>query len=194
MAANVISCVVGLGNPGPKYEDTRHNVGFWFVDRLAREYGAVMRSENKFSGELARIRTDVGECWLLKPMTYMNNSGRAVSALAKFYKIPVEQMLVVHDELDLAPGVMRLKKSGGHGGHNGLRDICSAMASKDFYRARVGIGHPGHKDGVTDYVLSRPYKAEQEAIDSGLDEVMRLWPQIQSGDFQAAMNALHSVT
>lgn len=189
-----IRCVVGLGNPGPKYADTRHNVGFWLVDRLARHYGAILRAENKFSGEVARIRTEAGECWLLKPMTYMNNSGRALSALARFYKIPVEQILVVHDELDLAPGVIRLKKGGGHGGHNGLRDIVSAMGSKDFYRARIGIGHPGHKDAVTDYVLSRPYKAEQEAIEKGLEETERHWELIQSGDMQQAMQAIHSVT
>ena len=189
-----IRCVVGLGNPGPKYADTRHNVGFWLVDRLARRYGSVLRPENKFSGELGRIRTEAGECWLLKPMTYMNHSGRAVSALARFYKIPLQNMLVVHDELDLAPGVVRLKIGGGHGGHNGLRDIVSAMGGKDFYRARIGIGRPGHKDAVTDYVLSRPYKAEQEAIENGLDELERHWPLVQSGDIQQAMQAIHSAT
>ena len=191
---SAIRCVVGLGNPGPKYAETRHNVGFWLVDRLARRYGAALRPENKFAGELARIRSEAGECWLLKPMTYMNNSGRAVSALARFYKIPLEQMLVVHDELDLAPGVVRLKKGGGHGGHNGLRDIVSAMGGKDFYRARIGIGHPGHKDAVTDYVLSRPYKAEQAAIEQGLDELERHWVLIQSGEMQQAMQAIHSAT
>ena len=191
---SAIRCVVGLGNPGPKYAETRHNVGFWLVDRLARRYGATLRAENKFSGELARMRSEAGECWLLKPMTYMNNSGRAVSALARFYKIPLEQILVVHDELDLAPGVVRLKKGGGHGGHNGLRDIVSAMGGKDFYRARIGIGHPGHKDAVTDYVLSRPYKAEQAAIEQGLDELERHWPLIQAGEMQSAMQAIHSAT
>jgi len=189
-----IRCVVGLGNPGPRYADTRHNVGFWLADRLARRYGEHLRAENRFFGEVARIRTEVGECWLLKPMTYMNQSGRADSALARFYKIPLEQMLVVHDELDMAPGVIRLKKGGGHGGHNGLRDIASAVGGKDFYRLRIGIGHPGHKDAVTDYVLSRPYKTEQEAIERGLDEVERHWPAIQSGDLQKAMQELHSAT
>jgi PTH1 family peptidyl-tRNA hydrolase len=189
-----IRCVVGLGNPGPRYAETRHNVGFWLVERLARRYGAVLRAENKFSGELARIRTEVGECWLLRPMTYMNNSGRAVSALARFYKIPLQHMLVVHDELDLAPGVIRLKQGGGHGGHNGLRDIISAMGGKDFWRARIGIGHPGHRDAVTDYVLSRPYKAEQQAIETGLDALEQHWEAIQSGDMQRAMQAIHSAT
>jgi len=194
MSGKPITCVVGLGNPGPKYEDTRHNVGFWLVDRLARRYGAVLRGENKFGGEVARIRTGVGECWLLKPMTYMNNSGRAVSALARFYRVSVEQMLVAHDDLDLAPGVIRLKKGGGHGGHNGLRDIASAMHSKEFVRARIGIGHPGHRDAVTDYVLSRPYKAEQEVIERGLDEIERHWEAIQAGDLAKAMQEIHTLT
>lgn len=194
MSSNRIVCLVGLGNPGPKYQDTRHNVGFWLVDRLARRYGAVLRAENKFAGEIARMRTDAGECWLLKPMTYMNHSGRAVSALAKFYKIPISQMLVAHDELDMAPGVMRLKTGGGHGGHNGLRDIISAMGGKDFHRVRIGIGHPGHRDAVSDYVLSRPYQAEQEAIDAGLDEIERHWLTIQQGNLPVAMQAIHTVT
>jgi PTH1 family peptidyl-tRNA hydrolase len=189
-----ITCVVGLGNPGPKYEETRHNVGFWLVDRLAHRYGAVMRADNKFAGEVARIRTPVGECWLLKPMTYMNHSGRSVSALAKFYKLPLENMLVAHDELDMVPGVVRLKKGGGHGGHNGLRDIISAMGSKDFHRVRIGIGHPGHRDGVSDYVLSRPYKAEQDLIERGLDEIERHWETVQAGDMGKAMREIHSAT
>jgi len=193
MSSKPITCVVGLGNPGPKYHDTRHNVGFWLVDRLARRYGAVLRGENKFSGEVARIRTPVGECWLLKPMTYMNHSGRAVSALAHFYKIPLEQVLVAHDDLDLAPGVIRLKQGGGHGGHNGLRDISAALG-KDFIRARIGIGHPGHRDAVTGYVLSAPYKSEQAAIDSGLDEIERHWEGVQAGDLAKAMQEIHTAT
>ena len=193
MSTKPITCIVGLGNPGPKYHATRHNVGFWLVDRLARRYGAVLRGENKFSGEVARIRTPVGECWLLKPMTYMNHSGRAVSALAHFYKIPLEQMLVAHDDLDLAPGVIRLKQGGGHGGHNGLRDISAALG-KDFIRARIGIGHPGHRDAVTGYVLSSPYKSEQAAIDSGLDEIERHWEAVQAGDLAKAMQEIHTAT
>ena len=190
----MIQCVVGLGNPGPKYEGTRHNVGFWLVDRLARRYSAVLRAETRFSGEVAQIRTEAGVCWLLKPMTYMNNSGRSVSALARFYKIPLNQMLVAHDDLDLEPGTIRLKQGGGHAGHNGLRDIISAMGGRDFLRARIGIGHPGHKDAVTDYVLSRPRKKEQEAIERGLDEIERHWSAIQVGDLQKAMQELHSMT
>jgi len=189
-----IRCLVGLGNPGPKYEDTRHNVGFWLVDRLARHFGASLRPDNKFGGEVARISTEAGECWLLKPMTYMNHSGRSVSALARFYKIPIEHFLVAHDDLDLGPGVIRLKKGGGHGGHNGLRDIIGAMGSNDFQRVRIGIGHPGHRDAVTDFVLSRPGRAEQDAIEAGLDEVERHWLTIQSGELQKAMQEIHSAT
>lgn len=186
--------MVGLGNPGPKYEDTRHNVGFWLVDRLARRYGGAFKTEAKFSGEVARIATPAGECWLLKPTTFMNHSGRAVSALARFYKIPLEQILVAHDELDMEPGVIRLKKGGGHGGHNGLRDIVSAMGGKDFFRIRIGIGHPGHKDGVSDFVLSRPRKAEQELIERGLDELERSWELLQAGDTAKVMQELHTST
>lgn len=194
MSTKAIRCVVGLGNPGAKYADTRHNVGFWLVDRLAHEFSVTLRNENKFSAEVARINNSAGECWLLKPTTFMNHSGRAVSALANFYKIPVENILVVHDELDMSPGVIRLKKEGGHGGHNGLRDIASAMSSKAFHRIRVGIGHPGHKSAVSNYVLSAPNKADQEAIDAGLDEVERHWSTIQSGDMDAAMRQIHAAT
>jgi len=191
---SAIQCVVGLGNPGPKYEGTRHNAGFWFVDELARTNGAVMRAENKFSGELARIATGVGECWLLKPMTYMNHSGRAVAALCNFYRIQPSQVLVAYDELDLAPGTMRLKSGGGHGGHNGMRDICSALGTRNFQRLRIGIGHPGHKEAVVGYVLSRPGRDEHQAIEQGIDEAMRQWGLIQSGELQKAMNALHAAT
>ena len=189
-----IQCVVGLGNPGPKYAETRHNAGFWFVDELARANGVVLRAENKFSGELGRMRTSAGECWLLKPMTYMNHSGRSVAALCNFYRILPEQLLVVYDELDLSPGMVRLKTGGGHGGHNGMRDICEAIGSKDFHRLRIGIGHPGHKEAVVGYVLSRPGKSEQQAIDNGLGEAMRQWDLIQGGELSRAMNALHTAT
>lgn len=189
-----IQCVVGLGNPGPKYADTRHNAGFWFVDQLARTYGVTLRAENKFSGEIARMRTPAGECWLLKPMTYMNHSGRSVAAMCNFYRIAPSDLLVVYDELDLAPGMVRLKTGGGHGGHNGMRDICSALGSKDFHRLRIGIGHPGHKDAVVGYVLARPGRHEQAAIESGIAEAMRHWEMIQAGELQRAMNGLHAAT
>lgn len=191
---SAIQCVVGLGNPGPKYEGTRHNAGFWFVDELARVHGAVMRSENKFSGEVARIGSGAGECWLLKPTTYMNHSGRAVAALCNFYRIQPAQLLVAYDELDLAAGVMRLKSGGGHGGHNGMRDICAALGTRDFHRLRIGIGHPGHKEAVVGYVLSRPGRDEHQAIENGISEALRQWGMIRSGELPKAMNALHSVT
>lgn len=191
---SAIRCVVGLGNPGPKYAETRHNAGFWFVDALACAHGAVFRAENKFSGELARADTPAGECWLLKPTTYMNHSGRSVAALCNFYRIEPAALLVVYDELDLPPGTLRLKTGGGHGGHNGMRDICSALGSSDFHRLRIGIGHPGHKDAVVGYVLSRPGKAEHQAIESGVAEALRHWDLIQRGELQKAMNALHTAT
>lgn len=194
MSTQAIQCVVGLGNPGTRYTDTRHNAGFWLLDRLAREFSVTLRNASKFSGDVARINNAAGECWLLKPTTFMNHSGRAVSALASFYKIPVDKILVIHDELDMPPGVIRLKKDGGHGGHNGLRDIASAMGSKAFHRIRVGIGHPGHKSAVLNYVLSAPNKTDQAAIDRGLDEVERAWLSIQSGEMDAAMRTLHSKT
>jgi peptidyl-tRNA hydrolase, PTH1 family len=191
---SVIQCVVGLGNPGPKYAETRHNAGFWFVDALAREYGAMLRPESKFFGEVGRLHSAVGECWLLKPTTYMNHSGRSVAALCNFYRIDPSRLLVVYDELDLAPGVMRLKTGGGHGGHNGMRDITSALGSRDFHRLRIGIGHPGHKEAVVAYVLSRPGKADQTAIDQGLGEALRQWDAVQAGELHKAMNALHTAT
>lgn len=191
---STIKCVVGLGNPGPKYEDTRHNAGFWFVDELARAHGVTLHAENKFSGEVARFSSPVGDCWLLKPMTYMNHSGRAVAALCNFYKIAPANLLVAYDELDLGPGVMRLKTGGGHGGHNGMRDICSALGSRDFHRLRIGIGHPGHKEAVVGHVLARPGKAEAEAIRAGIDEALRHWDDVMAGDMQKAMNSLHSAT
>ncbi len=189
-----IKCVVGLGNPGPKYAETRHNAGFWLVDELARVHGDTLRAEKKFSAEVGRIATPVGDCWLLKPTTYMNHSGRSVSAFAGFYRIAPSEILVAYDELDLDPGVVRLKVGGGHGGHNGMRDICSALGTKDFNRIRIGIGHPGHKDAVVDYVLSRPGKQDQAAIETAIDQVMRHWELIQSGDAQKAMNSLHALS
>lgn len=191
---SAIRCVVGLGNPGPKYAETRHNAGFWFVDELARREGVVLRPENKFSGEVGRIQSAQGDCWLLKPLTYMNHSGRSVSAFCNFYRIDPSSLLVVYDELDLEPGVMRLKSGGGHGGHNGMRDICSALGTRDFLRLRIGIGHPGHKSAVVGYVLSRPGKTEHQALENGIDEALRHWETIRSGDLQKAMNALHAAT
>ena len=187
-----VQLVVGLGNPGSKYEATRHNVGFWFVDQLARAKGTAFRNEAKFHGEVCSLSLDGNSLWLLKPMTFMNNSGQAVRALAQFYKIPAEAILVVHDELDILPGALRLKQDGGHGGHNGLRDIIAQLSSKAFLRLRVGIGHPGNSRDVTNYVLGRPGAEEQADIEHALDDAMHYLSLIVSGETQKAMNHLHS--
>lgn len=194
MADTAIACVVGLGNPGPRYEQTRHNVGFWLIDELARHYGVALRADSKFAGEVGRMRSQAGECWLLKPDTFMNHSGRSVAALTRFYRIPPEQVLVIHDELDMAPGMLRIKKGGGHGGHNGLRDIVNAIGSRDFLRVRIGIGHPGHKSGVSDYVLSRPSADDQRLIEASMDVLLQHWQVLQRGDLQQAMQLVHSAT
>lgn len=188
--AQPIRAIVGLGNPGPQYEQTLHNAGFWFVDRLARRYGGQFRPEAKFFGEACKVLIDGRDIWLLKPTTYMNRSGRSVSALTNFYKVAPAELLVVHDEIDLPPGDIRLKVGGGHGGHNGLRDIIPAVG-KDFVRLRVGVGHPGHKDRVADYVLGRAGKADQEAIDASLDDAERVIEQVVAGELALAMNDLH---
>lgn len=187
-----IQLVVGLGNPGSEYEPTRHNAGFWFVDELVRGCQQGFRAEQRFQSDVARCLVDGSEYRLQKPMTYMNRSGQPVGALARFFKIPLEQILVVHDELDLPPGTVRLKKGGGHGGHNGLRDLISHLGSKDFYRLRVGIGHPGHKDQVVDYVLKKPSKEDRRLIDDALHDALGVMPAVVAGQFERAMHILHS--
>ncbi len=186
-----IDCIVGLGNPGEKYSQTRHNAGFWFVDELARRYQGNFRTEGKFFGETCKVNIGGRNCWLLKPATFMNRSGRSVSALAHFYKIEPENLLLAHDELDLEPGIARLKQGGGHGGHNGLRDTASAMGSKAFYRLRLGIDHPGHRDQVTDYVLSRPSRKQQQQIETAIDAAADQIEGLLAGDYQRVMNELH---
>ena len=187
-----IDLIVGLGNPGSQYEQTRHNAGFWFVEEIARLKGAQFRPENKFSGEVCKINFDGRDIWLLKPDTFMNRSGQAVRKLAGFYKIPVENILVAHDELDLEPGTTRLKSGGGHGGHNGLRDIIAHMGSKDFHRLRIGVGHPGHRDKVVDYVLHKASREDQLAIDESLDEATRVMSLLMEGSWEKAVHRLHS--
>jgi len=188
----VVALIVGLGNPGPQYEETRHNAGFWFVEQLARQQGQQFRLENKFHGEIAKVVIGTRQVWLLKPNTFMNRSGQSVTALAQFYKIPLENILVVHDELDLDPGIARLKEGGGHGGHNGLRDIAAHMGSKEFMRLRIGIGHPGNSKQVSDFVLSRAGADDQRLIEEAIDKALVVLPQIVSGEFQKAMNELHT--
>ncbi|MEW5754990.1 MAG: aminoacyl-tRNA hydrolase [Pseudomonadota bacterium] len=187
-----IQLIVGLGNPGPQYEATRHNVGFWFVDALARAAGTSLKLDTKHHGQLGKTRLSGTECWLLKPTTFMNRSGQSVGSLANFYKIPAEEILVVHDELDIPAGHLRLKRGGGHGGHNGLRDIITALGSKEFVRLRLGIGHPGHASEVSNYVLSKPSPDDRSAIERAIDEAQRQLLLIMQGELEKAMNHLHS--
>jgi PTH1 family peptidyl-tRNA hydrolase len=182
--------IVGLGNPGGQYQDNRHNVGFWFVDQLAARLRAPLAAQGKFLGRVARN----GELWLLQPMTFMNLSGQAVAALARFYKIAAEETLVVHDDLDLEPGSIRLKQGGGNGGHNGLKDIQARLATPDFWRLRLGIGHPGERAEVINYVLKAPRREEQELIDRALDRCLLAWPDLAVGDYAAAQRQLHVKT
>jgi len=159
-----VKLIVGLGNPGPEYLMTRHNAGFWFVDALARKLSLNFSQDKKSQSELCRYQSGSTDCWLCKPQTFMNDSGLSVQALCSFYKIPIDHVLVVHDEIDLPPGTTRLKEGGGHGGHNGLRDIIQRTGEKDFMRLRVGVGHPGSKDKVVPYVLGRATADEENKI------------------------------
>lgn len=186
-----IRLIVGLGNPGAKYEHTRHNVGFWFVDLLAHRAGVTLRNESKFQGDVARFDVSGHEVWTIKPNTFMNLSGQAVAAIANFYKIPVTDILVVHDEIDLPPGTVRLKRGGGHGGHNGLRDIMSKMG-KDFVRLRVGVGRPEHSSQVTNFVLGRAPAGEQELIDRSLDKAEDVLGLLLGDGLEKATHRLHS--
>lgn len=184
--------IVGLGNPGPQYEHTRHNAGCWLVDALARHHGGSFRPESKFSGEVCQISVAGHLLWLLKPLTFMNRSGQSVGRLADFYKIPLPAILVVHDDLDLPPGTVRLKRAGGHGGHNGLRDIISHLGGNDFLRLRLGIGHPGISKDVIDYVLCRAPRNEQQLIERAVEDALRELPRLLDGQLEKAMHALHS--
>jgi peptidyl-tRNA hydrolase, PTH1 family len=189
---SAIRLIVGLGNPGREYETTRHNAGYWWVDELARLQNLSFKNEAKFHGLTARGQLHGHEVFLLKPQTFMNVSGRAVGALAQFYKIAPAEMLVVHDELDLPPGVARLKLGGGHGGHNGLKDIITHLGSKDFWRLRLGIGHPGDRTDVAGYVLNDPRREERELIDEAMQRALDVAPMIIEGKAEAAMLKLHS--
>ncbi len=187
-----LKVIVGLGNPGAKYTETRHNAGFWFVDALAGAYHNNFRSEKKFHGELAKITVVGKDIWLLKPDTFMNCSGLAVRALLNFYRLMPAQLLVVHDEIDLPPDTIKLKTAGGHGGHNGLRDIISQCASKDFHRLRIGVGHPGNKNQVVDYVLHNASKDARIDIDNNIAAAISIMPELAKGEMEKAMHQLHS--
>ena len=187
-----IQLVVGLGNPGAKYEQTRHNAGFWFVDEVARQYNARFKSESKYKSEVARCSIAGNDCRLQKPMDFMNRSGLPVASLAGFYQIPRSSILIVHDDLDLPPGTVKLKKSGGHGGHNGLRDLIPHLGGNDFLRLRIGIGHPGHRDDVVGYVLKNASRDDRAIIDQAIDEAVKVLPDIIAGHLDKAMKELHT--
>jgi PTH1 family peptidyl-tRNA hydrolase len=182
--------IVGLGNPGAEYSETRHNAGFWFCERLARELGSAFTREARFHGWVANAR-DAG-LWLLMPATFMNRSGQSVQALAHFYRIQPEEMLVVHDELDIPPGQLRLKFGGGLGGHNGLKDITGHLSTQDYWRLRIGIGHPGDRNEVINYVLKPPRKDEIGEIDAAIDRALLTWPLLARGDFNAATQRINA--
>lgn len=190
MAAS-IAALVGLGNPGPDYARTRHNAGFWLVDRLAARRGDGFRRELKFHGAICRVSIEDNELWLLKPATYMNLSGDAVAAFTRFYRLEAEQIIVAHDELDLPPGITRLKKDGGAGGHNGLGDIIEKLASREFFRFRIGIGHPGSRELVTPFVLGRPPASEEDGILASIDEALAVLPLVLGGQINKAMTHLN---
>ena len=191
-AALLLRLIVGLGNPGSDYAQTRHNAGFWLVDELARQHGGNFRPESRFHGETCRIALSGQELWLLKPMTFMNRSGQAVAALARFHKITLPEILIVHDDLDLPPGVVRLKRSGGHGGHNGLRDLIAHLGGNDFPRLRLGIGHPGQSREVLDHVLHRAPQAERTLLEQAIADALRELPRLIAGQWNPAMQTLHS--
>ena len=187
-----IKLIVGLGNPGAEYESTRHNIGFWWIDQICAQTNSKLKAEAKFFGFSGRLNSYSEEAWLLKPTTFMNASGRSVAALAKFYKISPESVLIVHDELDLPPGTVKLKMGGGHGGHNGLKDIAAQLGTTDFWRLRLGIGHPGDKNAVANYVLKDPNRDEMCSIEENIDQSTVLLPLLLKGEFEAAMLKLHT--
>jgi PTH1 family peptidyl-tRNA hydrolase len=187
-----IRLIVGLGNPGADYVDTRHNAGFWLIELIAAELGANFRFEKRFNADECKIRANARDVFLLKPQTFMNRSGQSVAALARYYKIAPQEILVLHDELDLPPGTNRIKQAGGHGGHNGLRDVISHLGSREFFRLRVGIGHPGDSKQVIDYVLRKPSLAERDAIDAANRDTLAVLPLLLEGRIDKAMQALHT--
>ncbi len=186
-----IQLCVGLGNPGGEYAMTRHNAGFWLIDRIAAAYGEQFRTEARFHGQMCRIYCGGQDVRLLKPMTFVNQTGRAVAAVAHYFNIPSEQILLAYDELDLPPGQVRLKQGGGHAGHNGVRNTLALLNNSNFWRLRIGIGHPGIKQQVVNYVLNAPPKADAESIEAVLTLVVEQCPELFAGQFQHVMNRLH---
>ncbi len=186
-----LKLIVGLGNPGQDYTETRHNAGFWFVEEYAANCSSSFSPDKKFFGEIARVSSGGTDCRLLKPDTFMNHSGRSVKALMEYFNILPTEILVAHDEIDLDAGTVRLKRGGGHGGHNGLRDIISQLGSKDFLRLRIGVGHPGNKDDVIDYVLHRPGRDDRNKIDDAIKRGLEVMPLVFSGEMNKAMTLLN---
>ena len=187
-----IKLIVGLGNPGQKYAQTRHNVGFMFIDALAEKYNITLKEINKFYGLASKENLFGHSVWLLKPQTYMNLSGKSVASILNFYKFDIDETLVIYDELDLPVGTAKLKKGGGHGGHNGLRDIIAATGSKEFYRLRLGIGHPGDRNKVVSWVLNRPTPDEEISIARCIDKGLSVLPDLLDGKLEKAMKDLHT--
>lgn len=184
-----LKLIVGLGNPGPQYINTRHNAGAWFVEKFLKKHHINAKLESKFSARTASL----DNCWLFLPTTFMNLSGRAIAAFVHYYNIAPEEVLIVHDELDFEPGIVRLKQNGGHGGHNGLRSIIDSLSQqKNFWRLRIGIGHPGDKDEVADYVLHTPSKDQKIAIDIAIQQALDLLPEMLNSDLNKAMNLLNA--
>jgi PTH1 family peptidyl-tRNA hydrolase len=188
----MIRLIVGLGNPGPEYEATRHNAGFWWVDAAARQLGGQLQVDKAYHGLVARVNRPAGPIWLQQPLTFMNLSGKAVAPLARFFKIAPADILVVHDELDLLPGQMKLKQGGGNGGHNGLKDIQAQLGSGDFWRLRLGIGHPGIKAEVAAYVLRKPPADERDAIERNIEDSLKTLDLLLEGAMDKAMAKIHA--
>ena len=190
MRAGSVRLIVGLGNPGKDYERTRHNAGFWLVERYAVQSGVALRKDGKYQALVGRLGSN--GAWLVLPQSFMNASGRAVQMLAGFFRIQPAEILVVHDELDFAPGMAKMKQGGGIAGHNGLKDISQRLGSHDYWRLRLGIGHPGDRDRVADYVLNKPSTDDRAAIDAAIGRSIEILPQCLAGDLQGAMQKLHS--
>ncbi len=188
----MIRLLVGLGNPGPEYAPTRHNAGFWFIDAVGADLGATLAPERSYFGLVARVARPSGPVWLLEPMTFMNLSGKSVAALARFFKIGADEILVAHDELDLLPGQVKVKRGGSHAGHNGLKDIQAQLGSADFWRLRLGIGHPGVKAEVIDYVLRKPPADQRDAITAAIEQGRAALPLWLDGDMDRALAKVHA--
>src|SRR5215216_1810889 len=188
----MIRLLVGLGNPGPEYEATRHNAGFWWIDEVARTLKASLAPERNYHGLVARVNRPEGPIWLLQPQTFMNLSGKSVAALARFFKIAPEEILVVHDELDVLPGLAKLKFGGSHAGHNGLRDIHAQLGTGDYWRLRLGIGHPGVKAEVVNWVLKKPAPEQRTAIEECMDRTLKAVPAMLAGEMEKATLLVHT--